>query len=96
MSPPDATEEESSAPGPQVTLHTDDTGSVDQVVLGETTIVEDVGASAEVDLTEAMYNAGFELTTRPLESFLIEVDPEDLDDDDPMKQMYDGEPGDGQ
>lgn len=75
---------------PPVTLHTDDEGKVDQVVLGETTIVEDVGKNEEVDLAKALYNAGFELTTRPLESFLVEVDPEEDDVLDSIK----GEPGD--
>lgn len=66
--------------GPSLTLQTDGDGQVEQVVLGETTIVEDVGSDETVDLRQALYEAGFELTTRSLDSFLTEVPAEEADD----------------
>lgn len=83
-------EDKRSPDGPDVTLHTDEDGRVDTVMLGETTIVDDVEPGEDVDLAQAMYDAGFELTTRPLESFLTEVTVEDLDDDDPIKELVSG------
>lgn len=78
MEPP---ADETEPDGPIVTLHTDDDGRVDSITLGEDTIIDedDVEPGDEINLTQALYEAGFELTTRDLESFLVEVDPDEHD-----------------
>lgn len=63
--------------GPDVTLTTNEDGQIETLTLGETTLLTEVGENETVDLTQVLYEAGFELTTRDLESFLVEVDPED-------------------
>lgn len=77
--------------GPEITLCRDENGEFEEVVLGETTIIEDITPGEDINLTQAIYDAGFELTTRDLESFLVETERE-IDQDHPLKQTHQNNP----
>ena len=60
--------------GPDVVLSTDQDGRVAAITLGETALRTDVQPGEEINLTQLLYDSGFEITTRSLDSFVETVE----------------------